>query len=375
MAFIPVRPHFYVGAALLALGAILAALTAARRNPLAPDAHLVALLGGLTLFAQGIAFWYTPSFAKREVVLDGMAAYSGPILFPAALVAGALRVGNFQATLVGLALVLFGTILLASAFAGPKWRGGVPFWRSDSPHRAGDRAAAFTLASACLWLLLAGIAAYVRPQALASVWPIALAVFALGALAHLLPRARGRPLSPASFVAAVALLQLDALVMFLQGRALPPALLVGLPLAGAALALPLGGKPAGSRLREARTLLLAALPIAALVPLLALVEPRAGLGATLASYYALLTAAALGLGGLSLLTLPVLFNQRPAPRYLAPAAASAAAGALLLAAGFLTRLPRWPGAVLLGLALLLWLAALAPLRKPRRDCAMDRIPS
>lgn len=375
MALIPVRPHFYTGAALLVLGAVLGALTAARRNPLAADAHLVALLGGLTLFAQGIAFWYTPSFAKREVVLDGMASYSGPILFPAALLAGALRVGNFQATLVGLALLLFGVILLASALAGPKWRGGVPFWRAASPHRAGDRAAAFTLASASCWLLLAGAAAYLRPQALASVWPAALALFALGAVAHLLPRARGRPLRPAPFVAAIALLQLDALAMFLQGRALPAALLVGLPLAAAALAFPLRGKPAGPRLREARTLLLAAVPTAALVPLAALAAPRLGLGATLAAYYAFATAVALALAGLSLLTLPVLFNQRPAPRYLAPAAGGAALGALLLAAGFLTRLPRWPGAILLGVALLLWLASLAPLRKPRRDCAMDRIPS
>lgn len=375
MALIPVRPHFYVGAALLALSALLGALTAARLSPLAPDAHLVALLGGLTLFAQAIAFWYVPSFAKREVVLDGMASYSGPILFPTALVAGALRIGNFQATLVGLALALFGVILVASALLGPKWRSGVPFWRAASPHRAGDRAAAFTLASASGWFALAGVAAYVQPRSLASAWTLALALFALGALAHLLPRARGSALRPAPFVAAVALLQVDALATLVAGRSAPVALLVGLPLAALALAFPLRGKPAGPRLREARTLLLAAMPVTLLVPLAFLAAARLGLGAILTASYALLTAVALALGGLSLLTLPVVFNQRPARRYLMPAGALAALGALLLAAGFLTRLPRWPGAVALGGALLLWLAALAPLRKPRRECAMDRIPS
>ena len=350
LTFLSVRPHAYVGAALLALAALQTALRSTPWIGRDPD---LALLGGLTLLLQCVAFWYVPSFAKREIVLKPIAAWSGPLLFPLALVLSYVSF-DLWTLAAGIGLLAFAIVLAASVVAGPKWRSGIPFWRADSPHRAGDRAAMLAFASAIAWWGLALPLRLARPFGPDLAWIVGLACFATGGLAHLLPRARGVPASAWTLLGALAIVHVAAVA-----TALDRAPRAALPLAVVALGfaiLPLGGKAAGPRLREASPLLLAALACA----ILAVVRPAA-----------LAPALASAILGLALLALPVVFNQRPDGRFVVPAALAATASAAsdaLLRAGL-------PGAILFAISLLLALAALAPLRRPRRDCAVDRIPS
>lgn len=373
VGLIGVRWHAFVGAALLALAVPLAMLAALRLTPLPRDLHLTAILGGLTLFAQATAFWYLPSFTKRAVALDGLAAYSGPLLLPAGIVGALLGFLAFRASLPSIAVGIFGIILLATPLAGARWRSGIPFWRTPGPHQPGDRAAMVALAAAAIALLAAGVVGLFAPPLLAWAWPASLGAFALGALGHLVPRARGRPLLVTPFLTGVACYHSGAILIFAtrSGRSFGDSFLGEALLAGAALALaamlgPGSAKAAGPRWREARIPLLLAFPTLAL----ALGFSLAGrsLGLTFSAYYAHLAVVALLLAALVHLTFPVVFNRPPARAFVLPAALAATGGALLLAIGFLTTLPRWPGAALLAAALLLWLAALAPLRRPRRDC-------
>lgn len=372
MALIGVKLHGFVAAALLALAAPLAILAALHVGPLDPDLHLLAALGGLTLLLQAVTFWYLPSFAKREVVFEGMAAYSGIILFPAALLGAAFKLGALRVTAPPLALLVFGVILLGSALFGKRWRSGVPFWKTESPFRIGDIAAMVTLASGALWLIAAGTLGYLVPTLLAVFWPVALLLVTLGALAHYVPRNRGRPLWVAPYLLGLAAFEAGVLLYVLARLDVLPhmqlatALLAGLPVAGLALSPPVPTKQAGARMKEAAPFLAAAVPVSALAAGLALAGRSIGL--VYASYYALVCALAFAVMGLALLTLPVVFNRPPARTWLWPAFAAGLVGAPLLAAAFLTRLPRWPGAVLLAAALILWLVAMAPLRAPRRDC-------
>lgn len=359
-AAVDVRPHAYVGAALLLAAAL--ALLAPRF--VGADARALATLGAATLLLQAVLFWYLPSFAKRRVVLDGMATYAGPILLPVAL-AVALVPLPLRDVALGLALALFGGILLASAAFGPRWRSGVPFWRAEGQHRRGDLAAMLALASGALWLLAEGVALLLWPRegarALAVAWPAALALLALGALAHLVPRARGRPLAWRVFLAGAAAFQLGAALFALaDAPRVAGALVAGLPVCALAMAGP--GKRAGPRMRDARPALAGAAALAAAtVALLAA-------GMTTTGYVALLVALLLAVAAVTLLALPVVFNQRPDARAVAPGVASALAGVALNALARGLPLGRWPAAVALAAALLLWLAALAPLRRPRRAC-------
>lgn len=356
-ATVPVRPHFFVGAALVAAAAL------AHVAGLAWAAH--ALLAGLTLFAQGIAFWYLPSFAKRGVVLRPVAAYAGPFLLPAAAALQAAGARSAARWLAWAALALFALVLLASALAGPRWRGGVPFWRAPGRHRAGDRAAALTFALSALWMPAAPLA----PVPFLHAWAFALALFALAALAHLLPRSQGRPLAWAPFLLGLPPAALGALM--LQGGTLGGHLLLAaLLLPAASLARGFAAdKPAGPRLRDARAPLAAAgAALVVGIALLLLDLPR-GLATRDAAPQVLLAALALAMAGLSLLALPVLFNQRPDARWIRPGAWAALAGAALAALAPFAPVPAAAPRVALALALVAWLATLAPLRHPRRECA------
>jgi hypothetical protein len=389
MALVSVRVHGFVGAALLALAAPLALLAALRFGPFDADLHLLAALGGMTLLLEAVAFWYLPSFAKREIVLDGMASYSGVILFPAALVGAVFDIGGMRVVGPPLALGIFGIILLASPLVGKRWRGDtvtagggealvdrdpprVPFWRTEGPFRVGDFASMLTLASAAIWFVATGILGLLRPTLVAVLWPVGLCLITLGALAHYVPRNRGRAMSVFPFLAGVAAFEVGAVMHGLArlGFAVPldiaSGLLVGLPLAGLALAPPVATKKAGARMREAAPFLAASVPLAGLAVGLGLAGRSASF--VFASYYALLCALAFALAGLVLLTLPVVFNRPPARIWLWPTFLSGLLGAGLLVAGFLTWLPRWPGAAVLAVALAMWLLVLAPLRTPRRIC-------
>jgi hypothetical protein len=369
MATISVRTHAYVAAGLLAITPPLAMLTALRIGPFHPETHLLAALGGLTLLAQAVAFAYLPSFTKRELVLDGLASYAGPVLFPLAVVGAVLRIGAVRLVAPTLALALFGAILLASAAFGKRWRTGTPFWRAPGEFRAGDIAALVAFASAAAWLLATGLLSMARPTLLTFLWPCALALFALAALAHYVPRNRGRPIIWWLFLAGVLALQAGVALRTFARVDEATWLLLGLPLAALAIAPPAATKRAGARMLEAAPLLALAVPFSGLGVALLLVGSGAGLA--FSAYYSLVAAIALGLGGLALLTLPVVFNQRPDRRWLWPTVVGALVGVPLLAVGFLTRLPRWPGALVLCLALLSWLTMMAPLRTPRRECPPD----
>ncbi|HUR68895.1 MAG TPA: hypothetical protein VM370_06580 [Candidatus Thermoplasmatota archaeon] len=372
MAAIGVRVHGYAAAALLALAAPLGILAALRRGPFAPDLHLLAALGGLTLLMQCILYWYLPSFAKREVSFEGMASYSGPILFPATLVGAALDMGALRVGLPAIGLGIFGAILLLSPVVGRRWRSGVPFWRTPGPFQRGDRLSMMTLAAGALWLLLCAWLGFTRPTMLALVWPIALLTLVLGALAHYVPRGRGRAMLAAAYALGACAFTLGAALLVAERagaaipRGLPESLIAGLLVAGAAIAPPGAAKAAGARLGQAAPFLLAG--SAAMAGAIVFSVSGRGIGFAFAAYYGLLAALALAVAGLSLLLLPVVFNERPDARGLWPSVGCALGGAALFAAGVLTRLPRWPGAALLAISVLCWLAMMAPLRRPRRDC-------
>ncbi|HVM44920.1 MAG TPA: hypothetical protein VM582_03200, partial [Candidatus Thermoplasmatota archaeon] len=357
-------------AALLALAAgILLASATVRPSAALDEGALMAFLAGSTLVIAGIAYWYLPSFAKRQVLASRATSYVLPLLLPLAPLLHLLGQRALARLAGELALAFFAVSLLASALAGRPWRRGIPFWR-EGPRRRDDRAAALVLALSLLALLAtAAFSAIVpsAPRALALGWSASLLLFVLGALAHLLPRARARPtwaplvvLGAAAGAAGVA-----ALVALPSSWArLGGGLTLGFALAALAVAPPGGAKRPGPRLREAGPPLLAG--AAALGTALV----AANLGAPeVAAHVALLCALGLGLAGLTLLTLPVLFNQRPSRRHVPLLLLFGASAALLAGVGLAvgTR----AGLVLPALALLAWLRVLWPLRKPRRECAPD----
>lgn len=375
MGLVGVRPHGFAGAALLTAGAALGLAGALGIGRLASDLHQVALLGGLTLLAQAVAFWYLPSFAKREVVLDGMASYAGPVLFPAALLAGAIGSGAARTTMLFFGLSLFPILLVASALFGPRWRGGTPFWRTGG-HRTGDTLALLAFATAAFWFAASAALALLRPPGLVVAWPAALALFALGALAHLLPRLRGREAWWPLFAAGLALANAGALFATavrigepLVRFAWTYPLLFGFVLAGIALAPP-GGKHAGPRMRDARPLLMAALLAGAVGLALLVRQPMTLVRATIA-HQTVTVAVALAVGAVAILALPVVFNAVPDHRFVWPCAVAALLGLLMLAGEVYTDLPPWRGATLLAGAIACYLGAVGPLRRPRRDCPPD----
>lgn len=391
-----VRPHLVVAWGILALSALLGlahGLLGLRAEP--ADVLRLGLVGA-TLLAQGIAYWYLPSFAKRAVV-PASAARAAPWLALAAAAgalvailvesAGSLFASNAAVlvfvlgTFVGvvaLALLLgsFALVLGASPLLGPPWRGGTPFWRKESPYRAGDRAALAAFASAILWLVLTAV--WVAERAFQPLdgpalpgWLLALGTLVLGSLAHLLPRARGAPLASIPFVAGVVVLDAGGLLLTHTDAGWSYVLLgLGGILAGVGLALPRAGrgKPPGPRMRDARPLLLAALAALLLGSLAWGTFPHLGTPYLL-GFGALAAALLLGLAGLSLLALPVVANQRPDTRFPPLAALAGAAGLLATLAALRVPLLGRLSVPLFALATLLWLASLAPLRNPRRECA------
>jgi hypothetical protein len=382
-----VRPHLVLAWTLLLGTALMTGIATLAASPGVMDALpmlRLALLGG-TLLVAGIACWYLPSFAKRAVT-PRLLAQAIPVLGGAAAAAELLRVivpsapgvGAAADVGTGLTLLALAAVLLVSPLAGPSWRGGVPAWRKAGGFQGGDRAALAGFASAAAWLALAGCllaAAPARgllPGSFHVSWPVGLALFVLSGLAHLVPRARGAPLVAGLFLLGVLLA--DG-AMLLQSADAAPAVASGALGAGLLLcAAALGvhgrgrGKPAGPRLREAGPLLGAAwLVLVGAAVALALVPWRGA--AALVGLAGLVVALLLGLAGLSLLTLPVLANQRPAGRLALPAALVGLVSYGLLPLGAALGAPAFrAGVVGLCLFLVLWMAALWPLRRPRREC-------
>lgn len=353
---VPVRWHFYAGGALLALAAILLPLVGLVPL-LGESAALAAFLAGCTLFVQGIAWWYLPSFAKRAVLLRPLAAFAGPVLLPLAVLAQLAGLDRTSGAIAASALSLFALILLASALAGPLWRSGVPFWR-EGPHRADDRAAALVLALSLVGMLAVPAVAALAPARVPLAWGSALLLFALGALAHLLPRSRSRA-SWSALVAAGALVGAAGIALLVAGIPFSAPLSAGFLVAALAIAPPGSTKRAGPRLAEAAPLLvLAAVALAAAIALALAGLARPG-------WLASLAALGLGLAGLSLLTLPVLFNQRPAARFVPALLLFAVLGVAIGLAGVAI------ARTSLALAIVAWLRVLWPLRRPRRECPPD----
>lgn len=388
---VPVRPHLFAATGLLALAALLGfALVALPEPPPVQVPLLVGLLAA-TLLLQGIAYWYLPSFAKRAVRPQVLARAAPWIVVGAVafLVAHAILlyaplppdealvplVATFGAATLGAALnlALFGAVLVLSVLTGPPWRGGTAFWRKEGEFRNGDRAAfaAFFLAAGCFVIaaaLLAGNPLAPGDPGPLHAWLLALLLFTLGGLAHLLPRARGAALPARALLSGILVLAFSGLLLAFPFVPVPRAravALFALALVGCivALAWPTSGrgKPPGPRLVQARPLLLAGAGSLVLAAV-ALATDRDDLAPQ--AYLGLLSGLLLAIAGLSLLTLPVLANQRPAPR---PALLAAFAGFLGVAVLFVPAVAILAG-VLLPLAIALWIASLAPLRKPRRDC-------
>ena len=301
------------------------------------------LYAGGTLVLATALYWYLPSFTKRAVIGPTWAAAGPPVLMALGALAWLLALGVGGA-LFASGLVLLAVHLLTSAALGPAWRSGIPFWRAGA-HRAGDLAAAATVT---IGLLLLASSPIVHPLA---VWPTGLVILCLGALAHFLPRSRGRaPLAPV-VIAGAAIASAAAIARFYAPAI--PAFVVPAGVGVAAMGIHAGPatKRAGPRLQEARPAL------AALVVGIALAI--AGIP------FALAAAAGAGVLAVAVLALPVVFNQRPAAAFLAPASA-------LIVAAPLAALAPWPIApIVAALAVAFALAALAPLRRPRRWCPPD----
>lgn len=381
-----VRPHLVLAWLLLLGTAVMAAFVMLFASPSVPDGIVMLrlVLLGCTLLVAGIGCWYLPSFAKRALT-PRLLAGAIPAVGGAAAAAELLRIVLPQApglgpaadAGMGIVLLALAGVLLVSPLAGPPWRGGTPAWRKEGPFRRGDLAALAGFASAALWLAVAGVelvlAAPQRGLTMSpALWAPGLALFALSGLAHLVPRARGAPMPAPLFLAGVVLADAAALAGFASGAPgqAAGALAAGLLLAALALGLPGKGrgKPAGPRLRDAAPLLLAAWLVLAGAAVTALLAPWSDAASflTLASLVAALLP---GLAGLSLLTLPVLANQRPAGRLARPAALVALLSYGLLPLGTaLGPAVFRAGAVGFCLFLVLWMAALWPLRKPRREC-------
>ncbi|GEM_PF-3887644 len=378
---VDVRLHVAVGLALGALAAA-SALAPALGSPVpAPDAHVPLALASLTLLAEALAFWYVPSFAKRSLVAPAVAQHAGPWLLGLGALAAALGGPLDAAAAVAFALALasFGAILLMSGLRGEPWRGGVPFWRTEGGHRAGDSAAVFALASGAAAFLVAGALLALLPlrsTAPTIAWLAALALFALGGLAHLVPRSRGAPLAAGPLRAGVALVDAGALLAVLVFLApLPlgaPAALVlgaGVVLAVGSLARPAPeAKPRGPRARDARPFALAASLLALAAAFLVVLGFPDRADAVIAAAEAALGALACAIAALALLGLPVVLNNVPDPRWTIPAAAGLGLGGALGAAASLSPMPSWPAAVASCAGVAFLLAALAPLRRPRREC-------
>lgn len=336
LATADVRPHAWTGAALLGAGALL--LLVAHRPA------TIALLGGVTLLLESALLWYLPSFAKRSLLGPPALALAGIVLFPAATLASALALWRPSVVVLAEALAALGLahialLVLSSVFFGKPWRSGIPFWRAG-PHRAGDRAAALTLAVGLAFFL----GAWILPGPLTASWLVGLVLLALGALAHLLPRSRAR--EP---IAMLVFLGLGSAALARLLPAVPDQVLsVGLLLLSAGIIAGPATKRAGPRLRDA------AFPLGG--ALVALVFALAGYA------FALAAAAGLAVLGVLLLALPVVFNQRPASVFAPPAAILGATTPLA------ALLPSPVGAIVGAAAILFALATLAPLRHPRRTC-------
>lgn len=405
-ASVDVRPHATLGALALGVGATLALATL-----VIGDDALVGMMGsilvGLTLLVGAALLWYLPSFAKRRLRWRTLAS-------PWPLALGALGLALFSvsdgvdvsapprlalalsaAVLVSIGLVGLGVVLIASARGGAPWRGGVPFWRAQGEFRAGDRLAAALLLAGALVLVLAGVAGLLTvfsafggfPGAPVDVgeiglvvgvwgWTSALAMLVMGALVHLLPRSRGQPASiaPAATGAILAALGIAGAPFAMASGALAAAprgalaigiLLVLLGIHGHAPA----AKRPGPRLREARWLLVAAV-VAAFSGAIGFFAHPTQRAADL--LLGIQVATLLGTGALLVLALPVVFNQRPAGRFLPFAALLPIAAAILarfsLAFGRHKETLATAALVALVAGIVALLAALWPLRRPRRHC-------
>jgi hypothetical protein len=383
-----VRPHLVLAWIILLGTALMAGVVTLVGLPgfldTLPMMRLVFL--GSTLLVAGIACWYLPSFAKRAVT-PRLAAQAIPVLGGAAAGAELLRVilpqapglGAAADVGMGLTLLALATVLLVSPLAGPPWRGGTPAWRKPGDFRMGDLAALAGFASSAALLVHAGVLIVLAPVegifpgSFSFSWPLGLVLFVLAGLAHLLPRARGAPMVAALFLAGVALADGALLLLYGPGDApdfTPGALGAGLLLCAVALGVHGRGrgKPAGPRLREAGPLLVVAWLALVGVAASYAVAPWGG-AAGIVGLASLVAALLLGLAGLSLLTLPVLANQRPAGRLALPAALVGLVSYALLPLGVaLGSAVFRAGVVGLALFLVLWMATLWPLRKPRREC-------
>ena len=384
---VAVRPHLVLAWIILLGTGLMAGVVTLAAPPGLWDAipMLRLALLGCTLLVAGIGCWYLPSFAKRAVT-PRLLAQAIPVLGGGAAALELLRVirpgipflGRAADGFLGLALLALAAVLLVSPLAGRPWRGGVPAWRKPGPFRAGDLAALAGFASAAAWLAVAGVPLVSPPSGIVpgslvpSPWVLGLALFVLSGLAHLLPRARGAAMPSALFLAGVVLADASGVVAVMRElpALTPGALGAGLLLAALATGLHGRGrgKPLGPRLREAAPLLLSGwLVLAGAAVALALAPWEAA--AAFVSLVSLVAALLLGLAGLSLLTLPVLANQRPLGRLALPAAVVGLVSFGLLPLGTaLGGAVFRAGVVGLALFLVLWMVALWPLRRPRRDC-------
>lgn len=371
---IAVRVHVALA---LALG-VAAALDAAIPSP-AQASHVIPALAACTLLAQALAFWYLPSFAKRELAAPALAEHAAPWLVAAAGLSALSPVEPLTALLLVAGLGVFGGVLLASLVQGKPWRGGVPFWRAEGHHRAGDGAAAWALASGIAWLLVAALLFVLLP--VRSVLPLlawiaSLATFALGGLAHWIPRLRGAKLAARPFRAGI--------VAFDAGALVAGATLAIVPALGALAAFLLGGglvlavgvlarpereaKPRGPRGRDAHPLLLGAAVAAVLAGLALIVGFPDAAPLVFAASELGLAALALAWCALAILGLPVVLNNVPVGRATWPAALGLASAGLLAAIAQLVPLPIWIAGVLALAGVASFVVAMSPLRKPRRDC-------
>ena len=370
-----IRPHAWSAAALMAAAAILGALRALALVP--PDPWLIATLGAATLLLQAALYGHLPNLSRRQTTPEGLAELAGPLLFPAAVLGSLLDQAAIRDTALSIALALTGAIPLLTLAFGKPWRAsGRATWRKPGPYQSGDIIGLGFILNASLAFLLIGTAHAIDPaaaaRALPLVHPLAILLAASGLALSLLPRLARQPArlplaaaAWASTTAAVALALARVVWPTTVSTEVPVLLSVGLALLVPALWAP--GRRGGPRWQDARAL--AALAAAsglttAAAALWSAFDPTARV--TTAGY-ASLVLTALSTAGLAFLLLaPILLNALPSGRAVATAALVGATG-LAMSWALPLRLTRW-AAIAWALALLLALAAIAPMRTPRRDC-------
>ncbi len=397
MGSVNVRPFLASAVFYLALAVPLGLIDAVARSRVLDVALFSAVVFGfLMTLISGLVAFYLPTFVKRESALPALAYASLAathlgfvVLFAAPFWDGAI---NTHLAIEGAAMLLFVIHTGVTSALGKRRGRQRPLHRSGGPHAEGDRLAVGTFTGGLLYFAIAG--AYLLSPDLRIHFPVeailvavlagACVQFAYAGAFHLAPRQFKRPFPKKPDHVEIArwaiilhnfgiLGVLPAMVGEQPLRALfifAPLPFIALGIIGVLFALiRTRGEPlAGPIPRAADPYYLAAFPLGLLGAALFAVSPLRD--ALLAPALALtLAAMILTYAGFFVQLVPIIANAKPEGETLSRVAAFLGFAGGLLGGGAAAGLaPIWTPAIPAGAAVIVFVAQVAPLRKPRRDC-------